>query len=370
MRRSAVAVQIRESAQEALLAKARLLLARIRHEHPEKVLSVVAALTQSLENFPGSAGFSQKSDITDDGTPFEFSLSFKTHQQIGFRLLWEAQPVEHSPDPLLLWAAAERVNRIASRLPGVSLLEFEKIKSDFIPLPEAPARFSMWHALDFDANGDFLLKAYFNPEARSTPVDTTLAALEKLGLAPLAQSFRNFLSFRAQDTVLYFSIDLTAAENRRAKVYIAHANTTTDELEKILCHLNQPEPGNIPDWIYQTCGNRGPFSQRPVITCLSSKPGVQAVSSTLHFPIRCYVKRDAEAIAGLSHLLEPDPLKTLETTLTRDFAFPLHQGLGAISYVSRKTSSEEKSTTVYLQPHFMQSYSLPELEKMQENSSN
>ncbi len=340
--------------QGALLVAAHGILARLNHPRPDRVLALLGALTGSLNLSSRRPSGSWVSDITDDGTPFEFSLGFK-RSEVAFRVLWEAQPDRDCSTPEAFWAAAEAVNATASSLVGLSAEHLERIKDRFAPISGLPLRFAMWHAADFDSRGNCMLKVYLNPAASPRPLETTLDALCELGQAALADEVVAQLEARPQDQVLYFSVDLRATSEARVKVYLAHADATTGDLERILAPLRVYAPGEATRTIHGICGSHGPFSERPVLTCLASR-GRGDLTATMHFPARCYVERDADVLAGLSALLPEAQLSLLEKILTEDLGMPPARGRGAISYVSRQWSATEPKTTVYLQPHLFQPY--------------
>lgn len=347
--------RVENDARSALVRQAGAILARLGHRNPGRVLEVVASLTPSLACIAKDAAVPLLSDITDDGTPYEFSLGFQPGE-VAFRLLWEAQAPVGLACPEELWAAAETVTRTAVRRWGVVTEPLDRIKDAFRPRPERPARFAMWHALTFDASGGFLLKAYVNPAAAEQPREATLEALRRLGHERLAASVERLLAAWPEDRIAYFSVDLAAPEASRTKVYLAHPGTTCDLLEKRLDGLGAYRAGEASGLIRRLGAGDGPFPRRPVLTCLAGRIGRDEPNVTVHFPVRCYVGRDADVLRGLSEVLEPAQLATLDAVLRDDLGFSPERGRGAISYVSRQWTAAGTQTTAYVQPHFLAAY--------------
>src|SRR5687768_11582539 len=94
------------------------ILRRLAHRNAPKVLSTLKILTSSLVHCVPAPRDDWSSDITDDGTPYEFSFSFGP-KGIEFRVLWEAQAA--IPTSVNMWAAAERTNSLAESMDGVEL---------------------------------------------------------------------------------------------------------------------------------------------------------------------------------------------------------------------------------------------------------
>ena len=126
----------------------------------EKATQLFDLLTESFSFFPLGAAPLWPSDITDDGTPFEFSVAFSGGEP-SVRILAEAQrpPFNHES----AWQAALAVNERLSTLPGVDLERFAKIAALFEPQVGTPARFGLWHAGELRRDGSLAFKAYLNP---------------------------------------------------------------------------------------------------------------------------------------------------------------------------------------------------------------
>jgi hypothetical protein len=345
-------MQTRTQAYEALLATTARLLARIEHPRSDRVESAVARFTRSLSVVPSRAERLPPSDITDGGTPYEFSLRFDANA-VRFRLLWEAQTPDHRSDARALWGAASGVNRAASDLAGVDLDSLERVADLFEPPAESRASFAMWHALDFDADGRYLLKVYTNPAARGDPLASTSAALDRLGHAALGGTVRRLVERRPRDTVLYFSLDLTGRSAARTKVYIAHPGIDLPELEAHLAACETYRTGDATSLIRSVSSHEGTFDKRPLITCLSARPTDAQPVVTIHFPVRSYTRCDAEVLPRLSRLLPTPHVALIERLVTNDLGLSsTDESRKAISYVSRRGGGDGP-LTIYIQPHFV-----------------
>ncbi|NUP06181.1 MAG: hypothetical protein HOW73_09000 [Polyangiaceae bacterium] len=336
-----------------LMAKADVILARIAHPRRRQVLEVIAPLTRSLSGFTRTTTRVPPSRITDDGTPFEFSLRF-VGEQTHFRLLWEPQGHSGHASPDALWAAGEHVNRLAAVLPGIDMTLFEKVRDLFEPPDDAKAEFAMWHALSFDHDGRFLLKTYLNPAVHGTPLDSSIRALEHLGQGGMADLVATIARKRPRTTVRYFSVDLASPEAARTKVYLAHTGTTLTDLEDELSRVPGYGRGTATAAVERLSGHEGAFEDLPILTCLAARAGNERPALTLHFPVRRYTAHDREVLARLAPFVPPAQRSLLERVLRDDLEMTASDERRFVSYVSMQCGDASRGLTVYLQPHFVE----------------
>jgi hypothetical protein len=291
------------------------------------------------------------SDITDDHSPFEFSISLEPGRR-EVRMLVEAQDermAEHRG-----WAPALELTRALAREPAVSLARFERIRELFAPDPNIPARFSLWHAATIDDSGAVLYKVYLNPQVLGAAAAPGLVreALELLGIPEAWHSIEALLAVSAgRNEILYFALDLADTPDARVKVYVGHHGVRTAALEQQLAFFRTYDPGDA-TWLSRTLtDSEGPFCERPVLSCLSFAEASPDPQVTLHFPVRCYVRDDGVVVDRLERALEA-PSGAALGKATRGYAErDLSAGRGLVTYVSiRRSLHEGPRVTAYLSP--------------------
>ena len=285
-------------------------------------------------------------DLTDDGTPFEFSLSFKGNA-LEARLL--AEPQQAPFDAQSNWLAGLAVNaRLRAR--GAHLDRFDAVESIFAPGPsDARARFAMWHATAVATDGAEKLKVYLNPQVQG-PVNAprlTQKALEILGLS----SAWAFLETRLQGAeLMYFSLDLEASPSARVKVYLALPDATLPQLEQALQGGRHYATGDASEWVRSVTHHEGPYDARPLLVCWAFDATHAAPRPTLHVPVRSYNASDAEALEGFTRWLPAEQGPPTRSALTRIHGSPLESNLGFISYISFQYDNNIVRPTAYIAP--------------------
>jgi len=300
---------------------------------------------QDIEKIPA-----WRSDITDDHTPFEFSLAMEGGQP-EVRFLLEAQG-----EPTTLrssWEAALALNERLHRELGVPLERFEQVKELFEPVDER-ARFGLWHAVCVAPGGAPTFKVYLNPFARGPEGAEELVrrAFERLGFTE-AWRFLSTVAMRrgGLDQPIYFSLDLSEQRAARIKVYLAHREATAEDIESVLSLAPEYAPGEPRGFCQALQAGVGRFhGARPTLTCLSftSDEPRRPSSVTLHFPIRCYAANDADALRRIRPLLDTESRALLEQSVKALARRPLEDGVGLIQWVSMRRQGGGRRATFYL----------------------
>src|SRR5882724_11867433 len=122
-----------------------------------------------------------QNDISDDGTPFEFSASFDGGAP-RLRMLTESQsePISRSSS----WAAGLLLGQRLRDKGLADMSVFEQVQDLFAPHSGvAQSRFSLWHAAVLEGGQPALFKAYVNPCVLGTASAPYLVeqALRRLG---------------------------------------------------------------------------------------------------------------------------------------------------------------------------------------------
>lgn len=318
---------------------------------PAQVKAMQAALGVLFEGW-GSRSIelpsTWDSDITDDHSPFELSLS-SCGDRMHLRALVEASP-SHVGNMRDLWHEGLELNRRIDALDPGALARFDTIADLFVPDPTIQSRFAMWHAVSVDGEGRAKYKLYLNPHGRhaSAASDVTRSALQRLGLRTAWTQLEPLLA-AGDNQVVYFSLDLGSGANARAKVYLAHPRVRAASLEQQLACVPGYTPGIATKLLMDATGFEGPFSRRPILSCLSFTDAQTEPDLTLHAPVRCYVTDDQEALRGLERLVQtPGAVRRAVCEFARR---PLDAGVGLLTYISRRVERNKAPVlTVYLSP--------------------
>lgn len=303
-------------------------------------------LTSTWHDRPitGTPPFS--SDITDDGTPFEFSVAFAAGRPL-IRVLAEAQIAPFDGESG--WEAGLALTQELAGLPGVDLERFRRIQALYAPPSGSSSRFSLWHAGTVEPDGTLSFKVYLNPRivgANLAP-EIVRESLVRLG----ADYAWNELEPKLRETseLLYVSLDLAKSTDARVKVYVGHPHATSSEIDALVRDESGYRPGLAARWIEELTGSAGTFDERPLLTCYAFRSPLHAAEVTVHVPTRCYVGNDAESVLRAGELLgslAPELRAGVEGMAGR----PLEMGRGLVTYVSVRPAPDGTRVTAYLAP--------------------
>ena len=287
-------------------------------------------------------------DITDDGTPFEFSIALRPGG-VELRFLLESQcaPVTSTSS----WEAGLAMQRELGALGLVDVERFQRIVDLFVPDASAQPRFSLWHAGVIRKGCAPLIKAYLNPRVRGAVAAPGLVAeaLSRLGLDSAWRHLRQVTgSSRALD-MRYFALDLEASDSARVKVYVA-SSEAAPHLERLLKGVANFRPGQATDFLTGLIGHPGPFPARPVLCCFAFVAGQAVPRATLHVPVRCYVDDDSQALERVAAMLPSTVSLPLARAIQGFASRPLSVGRGLITYISFTPSDRGLRVTAYLAP--------------------
>jgi len=288
------------------------------------------------------------SDITDDGSPFEFSVALDG-RGCEIRMLLESQSL-----PITAPSSWDAGLSLQGRLrdAGLASLErFQRVQDLFSPPPRSETRFSLWHAAVLTEAGRPLFKCYLNPasQGKANAPHLVHEALRRLGLDRASDVLAERLSRVATPDVRYFALDLDDAESARVKVYVG-SSESADEVEALLRTSANFAPGQATQWLSALAGRSGPFPERPILCCFAFTAAPAQPTATLHVPIRCYVDDDEQAARRVTSLLPPDAAIRLRRTLAAASDRPLGVGRGLLTYASLRPAAGRLRVTVYLAP--------------------
>lgn len=358
---------------QTLDARLRRLLEVVGQPAEVAPASRVAALLG--ENWRGeliSRGPLWPSEITDDHSPFEFSLAlggaFSGTGVAGVsrapgravRLLTEPQDPAR-PSLRASWAAAASIHERLAAEWGVPLLRLEAVADLFEPGASADAKFSIWHSAILGQPRGPEFKVYLNPSIHgSDDAEASLeAALRRLGVAQAWAAVRSLALRRpGLDVPIYLSLDLSDTPSARVKVYIAHRHATERDLVEALTPLPGFEASTIELWLRRLLGTSGPFGARPPITshAFGGAP-ITSFSTTLHLPVRDYLTQDFEIAGRVCEVLDSEQQGTFLRALTAVAERPLQAARGLQTYVSLRPTPAREAITIYLAPQLYTSAS-------------
>jgi DMATS type aromatic prenyltransferase len=316
----------------------------------QAAIRVFRLLSHSWWDLPLGPAPKWQTDITDDGSPFEFSIAFDGGAP-KMRMLTEAQQA-----PMTLnssWLAGLALNERLRQLPDVDLQRFDRVYNLFAPQPETRARCALWHAAILDANGSTTYKVYLNPHIRGPQFARSLVfeAFERLGMKTACDFFRTQgLGDQDRAPFLYFSLDISPLQQARVKVYLAHPCLRAEQVDSILDGACNYKSGDGERWIRQLLRTTGPFERRPILTCFSFTEGAGPATATLHLPIRDYTSNDASSLERACELLKPRDAEAFRRALRMFALRPLERGRSLLTYVSLRRLKDDVSVTSYIAP--------------------
>jgi DMATS type aromatic prenyltransferase len=299
-------------------------------------------------------------DITDDGSPFEFSAAFEG-PSVELRILAEAQQFPYDIESN--WHAGLAANQRLERDFGVDLSGFDRVKDLFQPGPQSEGPFAIWHAAALREGESPLLKVYLNPSARGAGREraTVREAMRRLGRAASWTFIEEQLAANSAVSIRFFALDLVAGKTARVKVYLAHADADTDTIERATRRSRGYRAGEVRDFVEAVAGSTGPFSDRPLLVCHAFSGRSAVPVSTVHVPVRCYVNHDAQVLGRCEQLIEPALRPGLWRAAQRVSGRELDRGAGFVTYASARCDVSVRRLTLYLAPQLYSCQELPRI---------
>jgi len=291
---------------------------------------------------------SWQSDITDDGTPFEFSVAF--HEgSTDLRMLVEAQ---ESPSSLTSnWKAGREVNASLRRAFGASDEAFCRVADLFEPTSASRGLFALWHAAVLDEQGKALFKVYLNPCIHGSAAAPGLAeeALNRLGRPDIWRFLAPRLAEPGTD-LRYFSLDLDDSSNARVKVYLGRSDSV-DRVARLAHGASNIRPGDVESWVTTLADRSSDFDERPILTCFAFTALDESPSVTVHVPVRCYLPDDQQAAERVQRFLGAKDAATFDRVVSALSPCALRDNRGLITYASlRREKRGDLRVTTYLAP--------------------
>ncbi len=291
--------------------------------------------------------------VTDDHTPFEFSIVVSGTKRPELRVL--AEPWSDDATLSGTASAGERVKELIASRPGVDLERLALVQDLFMPDdPRGP--FVIWYAATLSPGAPPRFKVYLNPQVRGPGEAPSLvqAMLERLGMgesfAHVAEAARRGPQ---RDALRFVSLDLERSAAARVKVYLFHDHASADDLAHVVKQAKHGDERTARAFLKTISGAEGVYAgSKDVGTCLSfTGPGAPD-ACTIHFPVRAFAGDDQEAsnrITAVLQQLEVDG-EPYRRTIASFARRALAQGVGLHSYASLGMEAKGHKLNVYLSP--------------------
>lgn len=293
-----------------------------------------------------------RSDIGEEGTPYEFSLALSDGVP-EVRIMVEAQgdagTLASNRD-----AARATVLRLAAKF-GLSLERFFAIEDLFLP-EEPVGRYVLWHAAVVRPGEPLFMKLYLNPKVRgeSEAERVVEEALTRLGFqaawpAVVAACQRG----PAKDTLKYFSIDLTSRDPARVKLYVYHHDARPQDIEQVAALARTYTPGAATAFCQAMTGAAGVFPGAPIASCLTfTKNDTRPEVTSTYVPFLGHVANDLEASERIRRFLKDrgGDLRNFDRAIGAFATRSLTARAGMLSYASLRNGDGPPRVTAYLNP--------------------
>lgn len=293
------------------------------------------------------------SHITDDHTPFEFSMVLSPNRKPELRLL--AEPWSDDATLIGTASAGERVKELLAGRPGVDLSRLALIQDLFMSeAPEGP--FVIWFAASLSHGAPPRFKVYLNPQVRgpSEAPGLVQTMFERLGLSSCQEHIAAAGRRGPQRDVLRFvSLDLEASASARVKAYLFHVEPHEDDIAHVVGMAKHGDVAMARRFLRTVSGGQGVYaSTKDVGTCLAfTGPGAPE-SCTIHFPIRAFAGNDetagARIVSAITELgAAPEPYRRAIAAFARR---PLDRGVGIHTYAALGMEAIGPKVNLYLAP--------------------
>jgi DMATS type aromatic prenyltransferase len=295
-----------------------------------------------------------QSDVSDDATPFEFSIALDP-DNVELRVLVEAQGSEASLQSN--WQAGIELNQYLAANHSVNLDRFEQIADLYAPT-NSTAKFSIWHAVCFYPDKEPAFKLYLNPQSQSQSRSAAIVeeSLVRLGFTHAWPTLAETSAQRGpdKDEFVYFSLDLAAHTQARVKVYLRHHDATPAQLESALSAARNDVSGDAIEFCQAMAPGQTSFSAKSAITCFSFIAGDDDTPSngTLYLPISNYATDDRVVCDRLDlYFIEHGlPVSRYQSSIQSFAVRSLASGIGMHSYVSFRREQHQRRISIYLNP--------------------
>lgn len=318
----------------------------------ERVFRELIAPRTHLAEFIAGQRVGWVSEISDDNTPIEFSVTL-AEAGAEVRVLFEPQGAENTLASHR--QAALEMHEELERSYGAHLGRLRRIQDLFLP-EQMRGPFALWSAVVFSAHRPPAFKAYCNPQAQGVGRSAALVqeALKRLGMRNAWPRLSRALLRRGPhyDELKYLALDLSDDAQARVKVYVRHHDATPADMEIAACASTNYAPGETLSFARALADDVDCFQARATFSCAAYVEGNDETpaATTQYLPVCAYANNDAEVERRISaHLgelgLDPEPYRRM---LAAFASRPLELGVGLQSWAALRRYQGTLRLTVYL----------------------
>jgi DMATS type aromatic prenyltransferase len=321
-------------------------------DHAERIFRELVVPWSRVEAFSANPNGGWVSEISDDNTPIEFSV---TLSPIGSEVRVLFEPQGDAPTLASHRQAALLMHEELARAHGADLSRFRQVQDLFVP-QDMRGPFALWSAVVFANGREPSFKAYFNPQARG-PGRAVMLVEEGLRRLGLRRAWRHLAATLARrgphrDELKYFALDLSASEQARVKVYVRHHDATPEDLQIAATAAPGSNRGEAEDFARAMGGGARRFKERATFTCAAFVGGDddRPSATTQYVPVCAYALDDLEVEQRVSSYLLAQQMDSAPyRRLLASFANrPLNAGVGMQSWVAFRRYRGVPRLTVYL----------------------
>jgi len=305
-----------------------------------------------VEDFARRGNDGWVSEISDDNTPIEFSVTLSPAGS-EVRVLFE--PQGEAPTLASHRDSALRMHELLAERYAADLSRFKLVQDLFTP-PEMQGPFALWSAVVFADGKAPSFKAYFNPQAQGVGRAVALVdeGLRRLGMTRAWHHLAATIARRGpyRDELKYFALDLSASEQARVKVYVRHHDATPEDLERAATAAPGSTPGEVQDFARAMGGGERRFKERATFTCAAFVGGRddRPSATTQYVPVCAYALDDLEVEQRVSsylraHGMDDAPYRHMLNGFANR---QLNGGVGLQSWVAFRRYQGVPRLTVYL----------------------
>jgi DMATS type aromatic prenyltransferase len=245
-----------------------------------------------------------RSDVADDGAPFEFSIALSSGPP---EIQVYVDPQADPPTAASNLTAARGSLEVVARELGAPLDRLRELEDLFLP-PEPGPPFGLWIGVSWAPGRGVRLKVYLNPHVRGREHGRHLVseAMRRLGFDRAWNDVGEVLSLNdGRDEVGIVSLDLSQSANDRIKLYVRHHRATIERIGRVARLTGEHSPSDVAAFYGALAGNPGPFSKKPAATvfAFADRASHHPYSAALEFPIGAYVETDEVARQRIGNCL-------------------------------------------------------------------
>jgi DMATS type aromatic prenyltransferase len=315
---------------------------------------VFRTMASSWHDLPASGTPAWPSDVCDDHSPYELSM---TIEETGPQLRVLVEPMDRPASLVANRTASLRLHEVLRRNYGINLDRLHALENLLMP-EEAQGHFVAWYSAAIAKGQAMDFKAYFNLTilGRKRAPELAQEAFRRIGFNKAWPTVQAMMERRGagQDELVYFALDLSHRADARAKLYFRHHRATAEFVDEFCGVARHHKPGIVTEFCRQMGGGElGPYGSKGLVTCFNfTDPADERPKAvTAYFPVSHYAPNDSVIRQRISRYMVSQSLDTrpYEGMLDACAQRPLHVGTGIHTYAAVRWM-ERPRVTVYFSP--------------------